>query len=94
MNDRAAPARKAARLVLRRALGISHPLEESDDAEIDDPTCAEHALVNILEEVRQGNGQAAARGSRTEQASRKLGVTARREAGLCAPVMATRITLI
>ena len=46
MNDRASPARKAARLVLRRALGL-------DDDGDDDPTCAEHALVNILEEGRK-----------------------------------------
>ena len=38
-NDRAANARKAARIIVG--------LEEGDD----DPTCAEHALVNILEEV-------------------------------------------
>lgn len=47
MNDRALPARKAARLVLRKALGLP------DDGD-DDPTCAEHALVNILEEGRKG----------------------------------------
>jgi hypothetical protein len=41
MNDRASPARKAARL----ALG----LPDGDD----DPTCAEHALANILEEGRK-----------------------------------------
>ena len=46
MNDRASPARKAARLVLRKALGLP------DDGD-DDPTCAEHALVNILEEGRK-----------------------------------------
>jgi hypothetical protein len=41
MNDRAPNARKAARLVLG--------LEDGDD----DPTCAEHGLVNILEEARK-----------------------------------------
>jgi hypothetical protein len=41
MNDRASPARAAARLVL----GLS----EGDD----DPTCAEHGLVNILEAGRK-----------------------------------------
>ena len=41
MNDRASTARLAARLVLG--------LGEGDD----DPTCAEHALVNILEEGRK-----------------------------------------
>lgn len=41
MNDRAAAARKAARLVLGS--------QEGDD----DPTCAEHALVNTLEEARK-----------------------------------------
>lgn len=41
MNDRASTARKAARLVRGAA---------ADD---DDPTCAEHALVNILEEARK-----------------------------------------
>ena len=46
MNDRASPARKAARLVLRQALGLP------DDGD-DDPTCAEHGLVNILEEGRK-----------------------------------------
>ena len=46
MNDRASAARKAARLVLRRALVLP------DDGD-DDPTCAEHGLVNILEEGRK-----------------------------------------
>ena len=41
MNDRASPARAAARKVLG--------LPDGDD----DPTCAEHALVNILEEGRK-----------------------------------------
>ena len=41
MNDRASPARAAARLVLG--------LKDGDN----DPTCAEHALVNILEEGRK-----------------------------------------
>ena len=39
-NDRAANARKAARMIVG--------LDDGDD----DPACAEHALVNILEEVR------------------------------------------
>ena len=43
MNDRASPARRAARLVL----GL-----DPDDMD-NDPTCAEHALVNILEEGRK-----------------------------------------
>jgi hypothetical protein len=41
MNDRAANARKATRLILGLADGD------------DDPTCSEHALVNILEEGRK-----------------------------------------
>ena len=41
MNDRAANGRKAARLVVG--------LLDGDD----DPTCAEHGLVNILEEGRK-----------------------------------------
>ena len=41
MNDRASTARKAARIVLG--------LGEGED----DPTCAEHALVNVLEEGRK-----------------------------------------
>lgn len=43
MNDRAATARRAARLIL----GL-----DAEDAS-NDPTCAEHALVNILEEGRK-----------------------------------------
>eukprot|EP00966_Prymnesium_polylepis_P030113 700185-Prymnesium_polylepis.1 len=43
MNDRASPARRAARIVL----GL-----DPDDMD-NDPTCAEHALVNILEEGRK-----------------------------------------
>ena len=39
MNDRAAPARKAARLVR--------------GADVDDPTCAHHAITNIFEEGRK-----------------------------------------
>lgn len=41
MNDRAANARKATRIILG--------LDDGDD----DPTCSEHALVNILEEGRK-----------------------------------------
>eukprot|EP00965_Chrysotila_dentata_P103349 3411240-Pleurochrysis_carterae.AAC.1 len=40
MNDRAAAARKAARLV------------RGDDEDADDPTCAHHAITNIFEEGR------------------------------------------
>lgn len=45
MNDRASTARRAARLIL----GVN-----PDDIEGNDPTCAEHALVNILEAGRMG----------------------------------------
>eukprot|EP00965_Chrysotila_dentata_P020121 665902-Pleurochrysis_carterae.AAC.1 len=41
MNDRAAAARKAARLV------------SVDDDANDDPTCAHHAITNILEKGRK-----------------------------------------
>eukprot|EP00965_Chrysotila_dentata_P137998 4564745-Pleurochrysis_carterae.AAC.1 len=41
MNDRAAAARKTARLVRR------------DDEANDDPTCAHHAIMNIFEEGRK-----------------------------------------
>eukprot|EP00965_Chrysotila_dentata_P083994 2772507-Pleurochrysis_carterae.AAC.1 len=41
MNDRAAAARKAARLV------------RGDDAAADDQTCAHHAITNIFEEGRK-----------------------------------------
>eukprot|EP00965_Chrysotila_dentata_P154091 5092777-Pleurochrysis_carterae.AAC.1 len=41
MNDRAAAARKAARLV------------RGDDEAANDPTCAHHAITNIFEESRK-----------------------------------------
>eukprot|EP00965_Chrysotila_dentata_P033070 1101561-Pleurochrysis_carterae.AAC.1 len=41
MNDRAAAARKAARLV------------HGDGAAANDPTCAHHAITNIFEEGRK-----------------------------------------
>jgi hypothetical protein len=47
MNDRAAPARKAARLVLAKLQGVEV------DTIPDGPTCAEHAVVNVLEEGRK-----------------------------------------
>mgnify|MGYP007078087322 CR=1 FL=1 len=47
INDRAAAARKAARLVLAKLLGVDV------DTIPDGPTCAEHAWVNILEEGRK-----------------------------------------
>lgn len=45
MNDRASTARCASRLIL----GL-----HKEDVELNDPTCAEHALVNILEAGRMG----------------------------------------
>lgn len=47
INDRAAAARRAARLVLAKLLGVD--VETIPDG----PSCAEHAWVNILEEGRK-----------------------------------------